>query len=243
MKITVLGHWGAYPDANEATAGYLVQTDKINLLLDCGSGILSLLQNYVSLDELDGVILSHYHGDHMADINSLQYSTMIQSKLGNRKKPLIIYGINQQPYFNKLSYGEYCKAVQIDNNSVLDIEDLRITFSGNIHPMPCLSMKIQQGSKSFVYTGDTEWTENLIDLAKGTDLLISECTLYNDQFKMIPGHLTAGEAGKIASKANVDKLMLTHLPHYGDHNLLVSQAKEEFNKEVQLARRGLIVEL
>ena len=121
MKLTIIGWCGAYPEANEATSGYLVQTEKVNILLDCGSGVLSLLQNYILLEELDAVILSHYHGDHIADIQSLQYSTEIMYKLGKRNKDLKIYGINQQPYFNKLSYGEHCKAYHVNNKTVLNI--------------------------------------------------------------------------------------------------------------------------
>src|SRR3712207_9222545 len=73
MKITVIGCWGAYPEKNEATTGYLLQTGEHNILIDCGSGILSRIQEYIPLNKIDSVILSHYHGDHVADIIPLQY--------------------------------------------------------------------------------------------------------------------------------------------------------------------------
>lgn len=243
MKITVIGVWGSYPDANGASAGYLVQTDKINLLLDCGSGVLSLLQNHLNLEDLDAVILSHYHGDHIADVRSLQYATAALTNLQKRKKTLEIHGINQEPYFNNLNYGNYCKASEIDNNTSLNMGDITINFASSTHSMPCLAVKIQQGDKSFVFTGDTEWNEEIINLSKNTDVLISECSLYNNEFGKISGHLTAGEAGKIASMAGVKKLILSHLPHHGNHNELVNQAKAEFNKEVELAKYNTTLQL
>ncbi|KYH34623.1 ribonuclease BN [Clostridium tepidiprofundi DSM 19306] len=243
MKVTIIGCCGAYPDANKATSGYLVETDNTKLLLDCGSGVLSLLQNYISIEELDAVILSHYHGDHTADVQSLQYAVEILSRTGNREKILNIFGINQQPYFNKLSYGEYCKAYQINNNSIVKVGDLSISFSGNVHSMPCLSMKITYKDKSFVYSGDTEWTDNLIELSRGCEFIICESNLYNNQLGKVPGHLTAGEAGKIAAQSGVKKLILTHLPHYGNHNQLINEAKAEFDGIVELASSGKIISI
>ena len=68
MKITTIGWWGAYPDANEASSGYLLESEGYYVLIDCGSGVLSRLQNYIALQNLDAVVLSHYHWDHVADI-------------------------------------------------------------------------------------------------------------------------------------------------------------------------------
>ena len=59
----------------------------------------------------------------------------------------------------------------------------------------------------------------------------------------MPGHLTAGEAGKIASQSGVKKLILTHLPHYGNYNQLIDEAKAEFNGVVELASQGKIVSI
>lgn len=61
MKLTVIGFWGGYPKLNGASSGYLLEHNGFNLLLDCGSGILSKLQNVLQPEELDAVILSHYH--------------------------------------------------------------------------------------------------------------------------------------------------------------------------------------
>ncbi|GAJ25934.1 metal-dependent hydrolase [Liquorilactobacillus sucicola DSM 21376 = JCM 15457] len=73
MKITILGFFGGYPYDGKATSSYLLQSDGYNLLLDCGSGALLNLEKELDPLQLNAVLLSHYHQDHIADIGVLQY--------------------------------------------------------------------------------------------------------------------------------------------------------------------------
>jgi ribonuclease BN (tRNA processing enzyme) len=91
MKITVLGPWGAYPKAGEATAGYLLEHEDEKILIDCGSGVLAQLQKYIALSEITAVIISHTHFDHIADLGCLQYACLIDTDLGLRTSTLPIY--------------------------------------------------------------------------------------------------------------------------------------------------------
>jgi ribonuclease BN (tRNA processing enzyme) len=236
MQITTIGYWGAYPAANEATSGYLLQADGTNILIDCGSGVLSLLQNRLKLEELDAVLLSHYHTDHMADIFSLQYAVMILMQLGRRKKPLDIYAPAEDgENFAKMAYGSYCNAHPIAAGTELQLGSCRFTFAKNIHPVSCLSMRVENKNRSIVYSSDTEWNDDLIRIADGADLFICESSLYHEQLGTISGHLTAGQAGEIAHRARVKRLVLTHLPHYGDHSRLIAQAEAEYQGVIELA--------
>jgi ribonuclease BN (tRNA processing enzyme) len=89
MKITTIGWWGAYPNAGQATSGYLLESEDFSVLIDCGSGVLTQLQHYTTLQAIDAVVLSHYHADHVADIGCLQYAARILMDLGQRKQPLV----------------------------------------------------------------------------------------------------------------------------------------------------------
>ncbi|MEG0781710.1 MBL fold metallo-hydrolase, partial [Carnobacterium sp.] len=73
MKLTILGYWGGYPINNEGTSSYLVESEGYHLLIDAGSASLISLENHLDPLELDAVILSHYHHDHVADIGVLQF--------------------------------------------------------------------------------------------------------------------------------------------------------------------------
>lgn len=243
MDITIVGYWGAYPEKNEATAGYLLQSNGYNILIDCGSGVLSKLQNFINLTDLSAVILSHYHGDHTADITSLQYEVGYTRSLGIRNSTLDIYGHDLSEDFNKLTYSGGTIGKKIDESTELRFGDLKVSFTLGNHPVPSLAMRFEENGRVFAYSADTQWDENIIEIAKNADILFCECNLFNDQFGKVKGHLTAGEAGKMARIANVKKLVLTHFPHYGDLDKLVKEAQEEFKGEIVKAETGLMFKL
>ena len=158
--------------------------------------------------------------------------------LGDRSKPLAIYGHAQDDNFSGLDYLQYSRGCAIDTQTPLELDALKFTFSQNIHPDPCFSMRIEQADRCMVYIADSAWTDDLVEIAQNADLLLCESSLYNDYLGMIPGHLTAGEAGKIAARAGVKHLVLTHLPHFGNHDLLLEQAGKKFAGKLELATTG-----
>ena len=94
-----------------------------------------------------------------------------------------------------------------------------------------------------VYIADTAWSDDLIRIAQNADLLLCESSLYDEYLGMIPGHLTAGEAGEIATRAGVQHLVLTHLPHFGNHKRLLEQAGRKFAGKIELASTGKMWQL
>jgi ribonuclease BN (tRNA processing enzyme) len=238
MKITTIGWWGAYPDADEATSGYLLESADLAVLVECGSGVLARLQHFIKLQDLDAVVLSHYHADHVADIGCLQYAARILMDLGQRKQPLKIYGHAEDQHFEQLNYLQYSTGYALDTRAGLRLGHLKFTFCRNIHPDPCFSMRIETDALAWVYISDTGYADNFIEFAREADLLLCESSLYDEYRGRIPGHMTAGEAGRIAAAAGVKRLVLTHLPHFGDHRRLVEQARSQFRGTVELAATG-----
>ena len=239
MKITIIGWWGAYPNADEATSGYLLETEAFSVLIDCGSGVLAQLQKHIKLQNLDAVVLSHYHSDHVADIGCLQYAARILMDLGQRKQPLIIYGHAEDENFAALNYLQYSTGHAIDTRANLQLGPLTFSFCRNIHPDPCFSMRIEEDGQTLTYISDTSYTDDHVEFARKADLLLCESSLYDEYRDRIPGHMTAGEAGRIAEAAGVRHLVLTHLPHFGNHSLLVEQAGKQFKGTVELATTGM----
>lgn len=241
MKLTVIGYWGGYPGKGEATSGYLLQHDGFNLLIDCGSGVLSELQHHIQVEELDAVILSHYHHDHVADIGVLQYGRLVQSFLKKGISPLPVYGHtkNQKGFgFDSLTYRSATEGKAYLPEQGVKIGPFQISFMETKHPAPCYAMRITDGSKTVVYTADSAYLKAFAPFSKGADLLISECNFYSDQDGSGPGHMNSHDAAKIAAEAEVPHLLLTHLPHFGDHADLVQQASEKYDGKVETAYTG-----
>ncbi|QGQ44571.1 MBL fold metallo-hydrolase [Metabacillus sediminilitoris] len=239
MKLKVIGYWGGFPAANEATSGYLLESNGYKLLVDCGSAVLSKLQETISIDELDAVILSHYHHDHIADIGPLQYANYVTSMLKGTKKTLPIYGhaLDMQA-FNRLTYKDATKGIVYDPHKSLMIGPFTLTFLRTIHPAPCFAMRITDQKSTIVYTADSSFQEAFIPFSTGADLLIAESNFYADQDGTNAGHMNSKEAAHIAEAANVKQLLLTHLPHFGEHDNLVKEASEDFKGQVVLASSG-----
>lgn len=239
MRLTVLGCQSPYPGPNGATPGYLLQTEQTNILLDCGSGVMSQLAKYLPHALLDAVCLSHYHHDHVADIGVLQYGIMLHQRLKDRTKgTLPIYGPSHSEERGlSLTYEQATIQHEIHEESVIQIKDVQISFHRTQHDIPCYAMRIEHKGKVLVYGADsgpeTDWS-----FAKEADLFICEGTFLERYKPQGPtGHLSIKQASCTAEQLKVSKLMITHLfPAY---------TLEEIRAEMQdyQAGDGLIAEI
>lgn len=247
MKLSVIGYWGAYPEKNSATSAYLLEEEGFKLLIDCGSGSLAQLQNYMELPELDALILSHYHHDHVADVGSLQYALLIHTLLGKREGVFPIYGHDQdQDKFAALTYREVTEGRPIQAGKPFSIGPWQVTFCPTVHPAYCLAMRFEStvSNKRLVYSADTTWSDSLVSFARGAQLLLCEASFYDEEeHARHSGHMTATMAGRLAQEAEVSRLLLTHLPHFGNQQELVKYAESQYNGPIMLAEGGLVIEI
>ena len=239
MKFTVIGYWGAYPEKESATSCYVLENNGSTIVMDLGSGALSRLFQSYRLVDIDAVVLSHFHHDHVADLGSLQYALLVQQHLNETNTKIPIYASKDNPKdFHRLTHnGTVGKAYQEGHD--LTIGSVHFSFLKTKHPKPCYAMRITDGEKTIVYTADTSFFPELIDFTKDADLLVAETSFYKGMDGKKAGHMTSEEVGKLAEKANVKELWLTHLPHFGDHEQLYNETKEQFEGTIQLAKEGL----
>ncbi|CAM3944637.1 MBL fold metallo-hydrolase [Alicyclobacillus pomorum] len=234
MKIHVLGYWGTYPSAGEATTGFLVETENEKVLLDCGSGVLAQLWKVCSVEDLSAVVVTHHHHDHTADLGVLGYAVLLARLAGTRTAKLPMYMLEGPSHLMQDLRGEPLIDVNlIDRNSKVNIGELALSFAPTVHPVDCLAVKFSYRGKSFVFSADSSVCDELREIATGADLFLCEASMYDGQEDNAKqaGHLTARQAGALAREADVKSLALTHYPHYGNLDDLVSQASEAFGKQ------------
>lgn len=241
----ILGESAPYPAPGGATTGYLVNTGEGWFLIDCGSGILAELLRHISLSELKGVIITHYHADHIADLGVLQYAIMVERMQGKRKDFLLVYA-NQDPIvkFKEVSYLDHVQAIPIRADSQISLCGATVTFANTHHAVPCLAVSIEYQNRKLVFSGDTGPSQRVEELAREADLFVCEATwLEKDQGSASIGHLTTRQAAEMAIRANVKSLCLTHIfPGY-DRIQLRQEAEAVFGQNVLLASKGLILEI
>jgi ribonuclease BN (tRNA processing enzyme) len=217
MKLHILGFGPPYPNKGRATSSFILETTSAHLLIDCGHGAASKLLEYVSLRDLTAVIISHMHPDHFYDLIPLRNS-FFNEKLGKVSLYLppggleILQDVVKATRLPDTYMTDYFKLIEYDPDHITVIGDLQIRMKQTIHPINTYAMSFRKSSdKSFVYTSDTAWSEQLIDFCKEADLLLIEATEYpplntvNQRW-----HLTPQEAGAFIEKARVKKAILTH---------------------------------
>lgn len=240
MKLTIIGCWGSYPAPGEATSAYLLEEDNFSLLIDAGSGSLSQLQHYKNVMDINAIILSHYHQDHIADIGVFQYAWLTRAYLTGNNNVLPIYGhIEDMNGFAKLTH-HYSEGKSYDPNEILNIGPFSITFIKTKHPVPCYGMRITDGKSVLVYTADTSYQDEWISFCENADLLITDCNFYAEQDGNAAGHMTSVEGAKIAEKSEAKALLLSHLPQFGNLNQLKREASHYYSGDIHLAKSGFV---
>jgi ribonuclease BN (tRNA processing enzyme) len=253
MKLTVLGKWSPYPPAGGACPGYLLESDGVRILLDCGSGVVAGLHRIVSAFDLDAVVLTHLHPDHFTDIYPLR-NELAYGRLPDPPAPPL-------PLFAPAGAGGYLAACLPKPESRQEftagfafhaLEDgvgvvrgARLRFALTSHPIPCHAVEVASGGRRLVYSADSGPCEALERLAKGCDLFLCEATLpEGDEHLAGPlGHLTGAMAGAAARRAAVKRLLLTHFytPRHAVKETYAAAAKE-FG-DVAVAEEGVAYEV
>lgn len=246
MDVTVLGYWGGFPFKGEGTTSYLVQSAGYSLLLDVGSSTLIQLETYLDPLLLDAVILTHYHHDHIADLGVLQYLRQLKHR-DHVVNPLPIYGHTEDDWhFNALTMPGISVGKAYDPNELLRVGPFDITFMKTVHPVPCYAMRIleRHTGKVFVFTADTGYFEALSDFCQQADLLITD-TYFLEGHEQHKAHLTSKETGRLATKANVKHVVLSHLNQHVDLVELKKQTESFLNGKIkcQLAKTHLKINI
>lgn len=209
MKITPIGIYGPYPAAGGATSCYLVESGTVRVALDFGSGSLSRIQKHADPANLDGIILTHLHFDHFCDVLPLSYMIDGGLKLYCPKSPTDCFSlIKNRKAFDVRVIDESCR---------VEIGDMLFEFEGTEHPVECYAVKVTSGSKSFMYTSDTQSLGNLPGFAKGCGFIICDCA-------GSPGspHLTPQGGAELQKAANVPVIM-SHLNPGNDLSALATK--------------------
>jgi ribonuclease BN (tRNA processing enzyme) len=243
MRLTVLGCAGSFPGPESACSAYLVEAQGFRLLIDFGSGSLSALQRYADLDAVDAIMLTHLHCDHMLD--ACTYVVVRRYAPDGPKPPLPVYAPLGAAERIAAAYDP--EAEPVDDvytfyglqPGTFPIGPFTVTVDRVNHPIETYGVRVEQGGRVLAYSSDTAPCEALLRLAQGADLFLCEAS-YLDGVHNPPGlHLTGSEAGEAATKADVRRLLLTHLvPAWGSEASTVEAACAAYAGPVEVVRPG-----
>ena len=254
MSLTILGSGTCVPSLRRSSCSILVKTKENTLLFDSGAGTMRrLLEAGFEIFDVSFVFYSHFHPDHTGELVSFLFANKYLDVTKRQMPITFVAGKGFLSFFEKLkqAYGTWIELdpdlfniIELKNNAY----DTRMFNDFTMESLPVahndesIAYKITStGGKSIVYSGDTDFSENLVTLSKDVDLLICEAALPDDL--KVTGHLTPSLAGEISKQANVRKLVLTHFYPECDHVDIENECRKTDDGPLILAEDLMKIEL
>ena len=245
MRVTFLGTGSAMPTGERAQTGILLGAGDRRLLVDCGSGVLGrLATTEVGYEGVDTVLLTHHHLDHVADLLPLLKARWLAGE-----ETLTVAGPagTGDLVTDLLAVHEYLEdRVDLSLRDVapgsFSVAGLDVEAVETRHSMPCLAYRFADPAGDFTYSGDTEASAAVADLADGSSVLAHDCS-FPDEVD-VSNHPTPASRGAARSDTDVGTVYLTHLyPHTdGRHEAMLASIADRYAGDVRIARDGLAVE-
>lgn len=217
LKLKVVGCGDAFGSGGRLNTCFHIQSAAGNFLIDCGASSLPGLNHHgINTNDIDAIVISHFHGDHYGGIPFLLLDAAIY---GRAKKIQIISPPGGEQRISTLldllypgtsvleklnvEFLEYCAG------KVSLVEHFSVEAFEVIHAEKALphGVRIEIEGKVIAYSGDTSWTDTLMPLSDGADLFICECNFFSTKVK---GHMNYLELEKKLSEFSCKRILLTH---------------------------------
>ncbi|AYY12161.1 MBL fold metallo-hydrolase [Actinobacteria bacterium YIM 96077] len=251
MRLTVLGCSGSMPGPTSPASSYLVEAGTTRVVLDLGSGSMIKLQDKIgfeALDTLDAVLISHLHPDHYIDLCA--YYVALRYGMGRDYRRVPVWGPDGTAERLARAYGERPEpdpvmSAEFEFHTLpgpptprFTVGDISVEVTHVVHPITAYAFRLEHDGRSIVYSGDTGPCAALVELARGADLMLCEAA-FQDHPNPPPNlHLTGEEAGEHGARAGVARMVITHVPPWGDPERAVAGARATFDGPVVAASVG-----
>lgn len=220
MDVTFVGSGDAFGSGGRYQTCIQLRTRAATLLVDCGATSLTALRGLAAdVADVDAVLISHLHGDHFGGLPFL----VLDAQFSTRTKPLRVIGpmgtrkrlmAAMEVLFPGSSTVHRRFDVRVDevvgNGAAIEVCDayVRVWEVDHASGAPAHALRVDVTGRSFGYSGDTAWTDNLQHAARGTDLFACEAYTYE---KSIRYHLSYRTLEAHAPELETERLVLTHM--------------------------------
>ncbi len=239
-RFIILGSSNAVPKFDQENTHLFIEAEEKKILVDCGDNPLGKLTAVgTSVNEITDLILTHFHPDHVGSLPLLIMGMWLEK----RQASLIIHGLEftlerARKLLELFNWQNWPNMFPVQFNTIPEEgregfivgSGISITAKPVFHLIPTVGLRFEFADGRVVtYSCDTEPCENLYTLAKGADTLLQESAGESK------GHTSARQAGEIAKKSGVKKLILIHYEKRMDVKKLSADAKLGFSGEVMVA--------
>ena len=271
MKITVIGCTGSMSGPDSSASSYLVQARGMSaegtertysVVLDLGPGSMGQMLRYIDPADLDALVISHCHADHMVDLVGMHVFRRWNPAgalgpvltIGPAELPARLRGVDGTSEAETYAT-EFTFRTAVPGQSI-QIGPMTITPFEALHPVEAYGYRIEGPSQSLgqdgvptraamAFTGDTDLTESMIDMANGVDCLLAEAAFVEGRDTVRGMHLTGKRAGELAAgtagqtpRRPVGHLVLTHIQPWTDPGVPLRNAAHVFDGPLEAATAG-----
>ena len=220
VTVRFLGSGDAFGSGGRFQACIHVRSQSANLLLDCGASSLIAMRRFgVDPNEIDTILVSHLHGDHFGGIPFFALDAQLISK---RTKSLIVAGppgVRERlmqamevlfPGSSQVPQKFALEFVEMRDRQRVLIGEAALTPYEVVHASgaPAFALRVECDGKVIAYSGDTEWTDALLEAARGADLFICEAYFFE---KKVRYHLDYKTLVEHREALACKRLILTHM--------------------------------
>ncbi len=220
VNIRFLGSGDAFGSGRRMNACIMVEHTAGRFLLDCGcTALVSMRGLDVDPNGITAVFLSHLHGDHFG---GLPFFILNAQLVSNRRHPLVVAGPAGTaarleaamevlfPGSSRVERAFPLEVIELTPGRTTEVGTVAVTPFEVLHPSgaPALALRVMVERKVIVYTGDTAWTDILIEASRGADLLIAEAYTFDRELK---NHLSHATISSRKHELGASRIILTHL--------------------------------
>ena len=254
MRLIILGSGTAIPLNDRGSPSLVLLIEGSPLLFDIGPGTLrQLTRAGINYEKIERIFLTHFHPDHTSDLIHFLFASRNPAVL-KKRRPFVITGpsglsklINalQDAYQTSLTLPPEMmriREIDIKKKVISNYGNFMVTTSPTNHSLNSIAYRVTDRSgKTVVYSGDTGFCNYIVDLAEGADLLVLESS-FPDGCE-IEGHLTPSLAGRIATLAGVERLVLIHFYPECLQTDITSQCRQSYKGELVLGEDLLQIQI
>ncbi len=241
MRLTVIGSAGSVAGPDNPASCYVLEADDAGrtwrIVMDLGSGAVGPLQSLTDPARLDGVLISHGHPDHCADLASLSVWCRYGPSAGEELPAIPLWGpVGIDARVRELEGATDDAGLAPFDWAPLEPGETRalgpfaVTAFAAWHPVPALAYRIEGpaergGRAVLTFTGDTDLSDEVVEAARDADLLLAEAGWAHREVNPPGIHLTGDQAGLLASRASARRLVVTHVASWVDPAGTLEQAR------------------
>ena len=243
IRLQFLGSGDAFGSGGRLQTCFLLAGMSDPVLIDCGtSSLIAMKRSGVDASRIGWIILSHLHGDHFGGVPFL----ILDGQFNRRMRPLVIAGPpGVRDRVESAMEVLFPGSSRVSRRFVVEFVELGDRVASTIGPAtvtpflvehacgaPPYALRIEYGGKVIAYSGDTEWSENLIDAVRETDLFVCEAYFFDKRIKY---HLDYRTLLDQRERLGCRRLVLTHMSE--------DMLRRVKDLEVEYAEDGRIIEL